>query len=145
MASEEPGPGQKYAIPASKWIGILREARPDIAMEIRWCLAHEGITGNEKADEWAKLAAEEQDAHGIEWLGQSDRYGRRPMPPPRSLANIARQISEKKWTDAKQWAEGRITAKKYRMPADQWPNKAVAGVDACVDSCVRCLDTIRFR
>ena len=27
--------------------------------EIRWCPAHKGIASNEKADEWAKIAAEE--------------------------------------------------------------------------------------
>jgi hypothetical protein len=47
------------------------------------------------------------------------------MLPPRSLANIKREISEKKWIEARQWAEDRITAKKYRMPGR--PNRAVAG------------------
>jgi ribonuclease HI len=37
MASEEPGPGQKYAILARKHIAALRSARPDITIEIRWC------------------------------------------------------------------------------------------------------------
>jgi ribonuclease HI len=94
MTSEEPGPGQKHAIQARKWIGALREARPDIIIEIRWCPAHEGVSGNEKADEWVRLAAEEPDAHGVEWLGHTDKYGRRPMPPPRSLANIAQNLGE---------------------------------------------------
>jgi hypothetical protein len=49
------------------------------------------------------------------------------MPPPRSLANIAREISERKWSEARQWAERRITAKKYKMPVDQRPDRAVAG------------------
>ena len=34
--------------------------------------AHKGVPGSEKADEWAKLAAEKPDAHGVEWLGYSD-------------------------------------------------------------------------
>jgi hypothetical protein len=48
------------------------------------------------------------------------------MPPPRSLANIAREISEKKWSEARQWAEGRITAKKYRLPAEQRRDRVAA-------------------
>jgi hypothetical protein len=74
-----------------------------------------GVIGNEKADEWAKLAAEEPDAHGVEWLGYADKYEGRPMPLPRALANIKRETSEKKWTEARCWVEGRITAKKYKM------------------------------
>jgi ribonuclease HI len=68
MASEEPGPGQMYAIQARKHIATLRRARPDIIVEIRWCPAHQGAPENEKADEWAKLAAEEPGARGVEWL-----------------------------------------------------------------------------
>jgi len=48
MASEEPGPGQKYALQARKYIATLRRSRPDITIEIRWCPAHKGVTGNEK-------------------------------------------------------------------------------------------------
>jgi hypothetical protein len=102
---------------------MLRRARPDITIEIRWCPAHKGVPGNEKADEWAKLAAEEPDARGVEQL----KEGARPMPLPRSLAHIKREISEKKWADARQWATGRVTKKKYRMPREQQPDKTVAG------------------
>jgi len=127
MASQEPGPGQKYAIQARKWIKVLREVRPQVEIEIRWCPAHAGVAGNEKADEWAKLAAEEPDAHGVESLSQADRYGRWPMPPPTSRANIKGEISEKKWAEAREWAEERIIARKYSLPADQRPDRAVAG------------------
>jgi len=51
MALEEPGPGQMYALQARKHIAVLRRARLDITIEIRWCLAHKGAPGNEKADE----------------------------------------------------------------------------------------------
>jgi len=37
MASDEPGPGQQYAIQARKHIAALRRARPGITIEIRWC------------------------------------------------------------------------------------------------------------
>ena len=46
--------------------------RLGIIIEIRWRSAHKGIEGNEKADEWAKLAAEELDTHGVERLSYSD-------------------------------------------------------------------------
>jgi len=89
IASEELGPGQIYAIQARKHIAALRGARPGITIEIRWCPAYKGVPGNEKADEWAKLAADGRDAHGIEWL----QAGARPMPLPRPLARFRREIS----------------------------------------------------
>ena len=118
MASDEPGPGQKYALEARKHIAALRRAEPDITIEIRWCPAHEGVEGNEQADRWAKLAADEPDTPGVEWP-----EGVRP----RYLANIRREISEKKWAEARQWAGGRTSKKKYRMPTSQRPDGTVAG------------------
>jgi len=88
MASEELGPSQKYALQARKHITVLQKARPGIIIEIRWCPAHKGIAGNEKADEWAKIAAEEPDARGVEWLRYLDRAEARVMPVPRSLAHL---------------------------------------------------------
>jgi len=73
MASDEPGPGQQYELQARKHIAALWKARPDIIIEIRWCSAHKGIAGNEKADEWAKISAEEPDTRGVEWIAAS-RY-----------------------------------------------------------------------
>jgi len=112
MASDEPGPGQKYAIQARRHIAALRRARPGITIEIRWCSAHKEIAGNEKADEWAKEAA-----------GQLGPY----RLLPRSLANLKREISEKKWAEARRWAGGRTSKTKYRMPVSQKPEGAVAG------------------
>ena len=84
-----------YAIQTRKHIAPLRRARPGIIIEVRWCQAHKGAPGNEKADEWATLAgclAEEQDTHGVEWL----RAGARPMPLPRSLSYFKREGLDKK-------------------------------------------------
>jgi len=63
--------------PASEGMGkeVETENR-NIRIEIRWCPAHWGVAGNEKADEWAKQAAEEPDARGVEWMGYTDRYGK---------------------------------------------------------------------
>jgi len=111
MASNEPGPGQQYALQARNHIATLRRARPGIVIEIRWCPAHKGVAGNEKADEWAKAAAEQAGSH---------------RPIPQSLANLKRENSEKKWAEARQWAGGRTSKKKYRMPESQKPDGAVA-------------------
>jgi len=127
MTSDEPGPGQKYALEAREHIGTLRRATPDITIEVRWRPAHEGVEGNEKADEWAKLAADEPDAHGVEGWTYSDRLEERQTPLPRSLANIKREIAEKKWAEARKWAGGRTSKKKYRMPKGQRPDGTVAG------------------
>jgi len=122
IVADEPGPGQKYAVLARKWVAALKQTRPEVRIEIRWCPAHEGVEGNEKADEWAKQAAEEPDARGVEWLRYGDRYGVRRMPPPRSLANLKREIAEKKWGEARSWTEERIRGRKYRLARDQRPN-----------------------
>jgi len=54
-------------------------ARPGIIIEIRWRSAHKGIAGNERADEWANIAAEEPDTRGVEWLNHPDRTEVRAM------------------------------------------------------------------
>jgi len=62
---------------------------PGAKTEIRWCPSHQGIEGNEVADEWAKLAADEPDAHGVEWFTFRDPNGqarKRKLPLLRSLA-----------------------------------------------------------
>jgi len=63
----------------------------------------------------------------VEWLSCLGRTELHAAPLPRSLANLKRQISEKKWTEARQWAGGRTSKKKYRMPESQRPDCTVAG------------------
>jgi len=55
MTSDDPGPGQKYALEARWHIAALRAKEPQARIEIRWCPSHQGIEGNEVADKWAKL------------------------------------------------------------------------------------------
>ena len=74
LASEEPGPGQKYAIQARRHIAALRKARPGITIEIRWCPAHKGVPRNEKAGEWRSLRQMSQ-------ITGSEVAAGRPVPP----------------------------------------------------------------
>jgi ribonuclease HI len=114
MVSADPGPGQKYAIQARKHIAALRRGRPGIIIEIRWYPAHNDVPGNQRADEWAKLAAGSPNARGVE-------------PLQRTLAHLEREILENKRAEARQWAGSRITTPKYKMPASQKPDGVVAG------------------
>jgi len=61
-------PGRMYALQAREHIAVLRRAGPDITIEIR-AMAHKGVPGNKKVNEWVKFVAEEPDASGVEWLG----------------------------------------------------------------------------
>ena len=111
------GAGQKYALEARKHIATLQQAVSGITIEVRWCPAHEGVEGNKKADEWAKLAADEPDTQGVkglEWTTYSDQQEERSMPLPRSLANIKREIAKKQWEEARKWAGGWTSKKNER-------------------------------
>jgi len=120
MASNELGPGQKYAILAREWIAKLKAKKPEVQVEIRWCPGHSGTAGNERADQLARQAAEDPEAPGAEWLGHGDRYGKQRMPLP--ITGIKREVTEKKWEEARAWCSGRVNKKKYGMPSSR-PNR----------------------
>ena len=63
----------------------------------------------------------------MEWLRYLDRDEARAMLLPRSLAHLKREITEKKWVEARQWVGGWTSKKKYTMPKSQRPDGVVAG------------------
>jgi hypothetical protein len=91
MASEEPDvrdPGQEAHRGAAESQAGIHSRDPAVS-------SPQGRAGKREADERAKLAAEEPDAHGVERLRFADRFGTRQMPLPRSLAHLKREVSEK--------------------------------------------------
>jgi len=134
---DEPGPGQKSALKARRHIATLWTKEPNVKVEIRWCPSHQRIEGNEIADEWAKLAADEPDAHRVEWFSTTNPDGtvsERVFPLPRSFANVKRGFSGRRWQDAKGWARKRLahtSNRKYRpsdkqKPDPRWPRPTSA-------------------
>jgi len=92
MASDDPGPGQQYAIMARKHIATLRRSSGAQTTKVSVSV------------EWAKLVAGEPDAHGLEWFTSrdpSDQGRERKFPLPRSLINF----SEKERAEDKGWAK----------------------------------------
>jgi len=77
---------------AIRHITTLRKARLDITIEIQRRPDQSGLPGNGKADGWAKLAAGESGARGVEWMRFSDRYvwHTTDAPLPMSLAHLKR-------------------------------------------------------
>jgi len=116
MASDGSGPGQQYAIRAWGHTTTLYRARLGITIEVWWCPAHKGIAGNEEADRWAKIGAGKPDTCEVKNL----------VLLLRSLANTKRKISDKKWMEARQWAGGQTSKKKYCMPNSQKLDGTVA-------------------
>jgi len=126
MASDEPGPGQQYALQARKHITTLRRARKGIVIEIRWCPAHKGVAGNEKADEWAKIAAGQPNTHGVEWL--SSRAGREcgwnlsHDPSPALSGKSQRRSGRRHVSGPEVGPRRRSTAcRRARNPMARWP------------------------
>ena len=126
MASDEPGPGQQYALQARKHIATLCRARKGIVIEIRWCPARKGVVGNEKADEWAKIAAGEPNTRGVEWLSSSGRTKVRGAPLPRlspaSSGKSQRRSGRRHVSGPEAGPRRRSTAcRRARNPIAWWP------------------------
>jgi hypothetical protein len=84
VISDEPSPGQVYSLEARKHVATLRQREPTVKIEHRLCPAHKGVPGNEKTDEWAKLATDEPDARAVEHL-RHGRYGDQPGGKARTV------------------------------------------------------------
>jgi len=103
-----------------------------VKIEIRWRPSHQGIEGSEVADGWAKLAADEPDAHGVEWFSTTNpdaSVSERKFHLPRSLANAKRGFSEQKWAHPKGWARKQLARagnREYRPCERQKPDPTVA-------------------
>jgi len=103
-----------------------------VEIEIRLCPSHQGDRGQQVADGWAKLAADEPDAHRVEWFSTTNPDGsvsERKFPLSPSLANVKRGFSEQKWADAKGWTRkqlARTRNRKYRPYERQKPDPTVA-------------------
>jgi hypothetical protein len=97
---------------AGKHIAAIRRRRLGVTIELRLCPVHKGVPENEKAHEWAELAADEPDAHSVEHLRPGwycDQPGQR-WQPPRSLAHLKRSITVDRSKDvAESKATGRNT------------------------------------
>jgi len=119
IASDTPGPGQRYALAIAQQAHDLWEQRR-VSVQFRWVPSHAGTTGNEKADEWTKMAA--RNGRGSEQLPYH-------VPgPPEALG-----ITERKWVEACSWMESRLSKHhayrpRKRMRSDPTPAKASKAV-----------------
>jgi len=121
--------GQVHAIEARRWIAAIWRANPAVAIEIQWCPAHKGVTGDEKADEWAKVAAEEPDIRGVEWLRTADGAARdrcRYRGRTRISSGGSPGRSGRRQGNRREAGVG-TSWKKYKMPVTQKPDGVVAG------------------
>jgi len=84
------------------------------------------FTGNEEADEWAKISVEGPDTRGVEWLNYSDRtkVGRFPSHD-RSPSSSGR--SRRRSGGGATVAAGQNYKTKHRMPKRQRLDDTIAG------------------
>ena len=56
----------------------------------------------------------------VEWLSYSGRAEARAMPLPRSLANLKREVSEKKWVEVRRRPD-HTECQKGKSQTARWP------------------------
>ena len=111
MASEEPE--VRTRIQARRHVAALRRTRPGVAIEIRWFPAHKGVPSSRGARCPRRGMAKLLGSGG----GEGD------AAPQISCTPEAGDLGAESW----QWARGRASQKKYKLPAKQRPDTTVAG------------------
>ena len=105
--SDSIGPGQGFAIAVIEACTKIISRNNEVA--IRWVPAHQGVPGNEMADEYAKAAAEG---------GQPDGDIPDEYKWETSLSHMTRVATEGRCRTAAQWIADRLgnPRRKYRPP-----------------------------
>jgi len=98
-----------------KHIVTLRTKEPNAGIEIRWCPSHQGIEGNEIADEWANSPPTSRARQGRTRPSREDT-----LPPPEILSRLHKS-GRRKWLSK--------TKKRIHLPSEkqkQYPTVARA-------------------
>jgi ribonuclease HI len=95
------GPGQAMAIDCVNLNNKL--AGLGIQVEYRWVPSHNGVEGNEKADEAAKAAAENKNGKALELKEKFKGW---------SMARVQREVTEAKWQETEQWWKAKFNSKR---------------------------------
>jgi ribonuclease HI len=95
------GPGQLMAIDSVNLNNKLAEL--GIQEEYRWVPSHEGVEGNERADEAAKAAAMNEDGEALELREKFKGW---------SMARVQRKVTEAKWKETNAWWKAKFNNKR---------------------------------
>jgi ribonuclease HI len=76
-----------------------------IQVEYRWVPSHEGVEGNEKADEAAKAAAINKDGEALRLREKFKGW---------SMARVQRTVTEAKWKETEEWWKAKFNSKRKR-------------------------------
>jgi len=116
MGSEELGPSQMHALQARRHSWALWRARPDIAIKSVSVQRIRVSQGTRRPASGPRSRWRSQTPVGWNgYMGYSDRTEVRAMPFPRSPPTS----SERSPAEARQWAGGGASRKKYKMPNRQ--------------------------
>ena len=114
MTSDDPGPGQKYAIMARKHIAALRAKEPGVKIEIRWN-GTRWLTSGQNSPLTSQMPTEWSGSISGTRAAKSERES----SPSRDLW----------WAEAKGWAKRRLDKtknRKYHPSEKQKPDPTVA-------------------